>query len=104
MSFEDSYYGSRRETSGLAIASLVLGVCGFFALPLIGSIAAIVCGNLAYSEIDRSGGRLGGSEWAKAGLILGWIGLAVDVLVIIAIVLLVWWASGVGSNTSFYIG
>ncbi len=56
-------------TSGLAIASLVLGILGF----LVGllSIGAIVCGILG---INRTGvGKMGGRGMAIAGLILGCI-------------------------------
>src|SRR5450756_2242377 len=40
---------ARQRTSGWAIASLVLGVCGFTCIPLIGAILAIVFGFLAVS-------------------------------------------------------
>ena len=60
------------KTNGYAIASLVLsllGLCG------IGSILAIVFGNMAKKEIAARGE--GGLGLAKAGVIIGWIGLGI---------------------------
>jgi hypothetical protein len=66
------------STSAKAIASLVLSLvyaCG------IGSIAAIVLGHLARGEIKRSGGRVGGKGLATAGLVIGYIGLALTLVI-----------------------
>lgn len=77
------------RTSGTAIAALVLGICGFVVCPLICSIAAIICGNIAKNEIDRSGGQITGRDMAKAGIILGWVGVGLCVLAIGAFVALI---------------
>src|ERR1700683_341406 len=70
------------QTSGKAVTSLVCGLF-LFAFPL--SILAIIFGHLAVSEIRKSAGRLRGEGMAIAGLILGYIGLAViPVIMIIA--------------------
>jgi type II secretory pathway pseudopilin PulG len=69
------------ETSGKAIASLIFGLL-FLLLPA--SILAVVFGHLSYSEINRSAGRLKGKGMAVAGLILGYFGLALIPLLIIA--------------------
>ena len=63
------------RTSGLAIASLALGVIGFFAVPLVASVLAIVLGRSAEREIARDP-SLGGDGLARAGVVLGWIGVA----------------------------
>ncbi|CAB4664639.1 unannotated protein [freshwater metagenome] len=78
-------------TNGYAIASLVLSLvsaCG------IGSILAIVFGNMAKKEIAISGE--GGSGLAKAGIIIGWIGLGI-VVAYFAVVIIAIFASA-GSN------
>ena len=75
------------RTSGLAIASLALGVIGFFALPLVAPILAIVLGRSAQREIENDP-ALGGAGYAQAGVILGWIGVAVAALVVLFIVFL----------------
>ena len=66
------YYAPVQTTNALAIVSLILGivwVCG------LGSIAALITGYIAKSNIDKSGGREGGRGLALAGIILGWIGV-----------------------------
>lgn len=68
-------------TSGKAIASLVCGIFGFF----LGSIAAVILGHMAHSDIRKSAGRLGGAGMATAGLVLGYLGIAaIPVILIIA--------------------
>ena len=57
-------------TSGLAIASLVCGILGFFTLG-VASIGAIICGHLAWRE--TSSGQQSGHGMAIAGLILGYL-------------------------------
>ena len=69
------------ETSGKAIVSLVSGLLFFF-LPF--SIVAVIFGHLSLSEIRKSAGRLKGDGLAMAGLVLGYMGLAVIPILIIA--------------------
>ena len=60
-------------TSGLAIASLVLGLlwlCG------LGSLLATIFGAASLNQIGRSRGRLTGKGMAITGLVLGILGLA----------------------------
>jgi hypothetical protein len=61
------------DTSGLAIASLFLGIIWLFGL---GSVLAIVLGYLGMREVRESEGRLGGWSIALAGVIVGIVGLA----------------------------
>jgi hypothetical protein len=68
------------ETNGMAIASLVLGLvwmCG------LGSILALVFGYQAKGQIDRSNGTQTGRGLAVAGIVLGWIGVAVLVVYVV---------------------
>ncbi|MGL4399461.1 MAG: DUF4190 domain-containing protein [Luteolibacter sp.] len=62
------------RTSKLAVWSLILGVLGIISLG-IASIAAIICGHLSQGKIRKSRGELAGKGIAKAGLILGYLGL-----------------------------
>lgn len=82
-----SYGGAyaQRRTEGSAIASLVLGIAGFLFCPLVCSILAIIFGNQAKSKIavDPS---LEGEGMAKAGVILGWIGIAYAIIMVIVFV------------------
>ena len=68
-----------RQTSGMAIASLVLGILWMYWL---GSILALVFGYLAKREIRLSQKPLDGNGMATAGIVLGWVGIATMVLVI----------------------
>jgi hypothetical protein len=67
-------------TSGLAIASLVLGIGGLTILPLLGSIAAIILGYMARSDIRHRPGEVSGEGLALAGIVLGWISVGLAVL------------------------
>jgi carbonic anhydrase/acetyltransferase-like protein (isoleucine patch superfamily) len=62
---------ARPETSGLAIASLVLGILW---LGGIGSILALIFGYTGNRTIKRSQGAVGGRGLAIAGIVLGWVG------------------------------
>lgn len=73
-------------TNGLAIAALV---CGILWLYWIGSILALVFGYVAKSQIDRSGGAQGGRGMAIAGIVLGWVGVAALIVVIVIFVAIV---------------
>ena len=61
------------ETSGLAIASLFLGIIWLFGL---GSILAIVLGYLGMKQVRESQGARSGWAIALAGVIVGVVGLA----------------------------
>ncbi|HUU22140.1 MAG TPA: DUF4190 domain-containing protein [Phycisphaerae bacterium] len=89
---------SHSQTSGLATASLVLGIISIpgsfcYALPgLICGILAIIFGVLARKAVAR--GTAGGSSLslAKAGLICGVIGIILAVLFVIVVAGIVAWA------------
>jgi hypothetical protein len=67
-----------RTTSTTAIVSLVFGIICWIAIPFIGAIVAIVCGHVARTEIRNSPpGSVDGDGMAVAGLILGYLHLAV---------------------------
>jgi hypothetical protein len=66
------------RTSTTAIISLIAGILGFIqVLPVIGPIVAVITGHMAKSEIKKSAGMVTGNGMATAGLILGYIMLAV---------------------------
>jgi hypothetical protein len=79
-------YGPPRPpgTNGKAIAALVLGIAGLVVCQLV-SIAAIVVGSSARRETSQTGQA--GYGFALSGLILGWIGVALLVLVCVMFVL-----------------
>jgi len=69
------------RTEGLAIASLICGIAGFFFVPVVGSILAIALGSAARRRIAGDPG-LQGDEMARAGIIVGWVGLVLLLLII----------------------
>ena len=72
----------RPSTHALAIVSLVLSILGLLPiLPLVGSIGGIVTGIIARKEIRSRSDLYSGEEWARAGIILGWIGTGLIVLI-----------------------
>jgi hypothetical protein len=71
-----------RKTNGFAIAALILGVLWFY---WVGSVLALVFGYVGKSQIDKSGGTQDGRGLAIAGIVLGWIGVAVLIIFIIAV-------------------
>ncbi|WP_146909898.1 DUF4190 domain-containing protein [Arenimonas daejeonensis] len=76
-----------RQTSALAITSLIAGVLGWTLLPWLGSLVAVITGHLARAEIRRSPDTLEGDGLAIAGLVLGWVMIALSVLTILAVIL-----------------
>jgi Domain of unknown function (DUF4190) len=84
----DPPYTGPTGTDWKAIASLVCGIAFFFSPA---ALLAIVFGHLSLAEIRKSAGRLTGHRIAMAGLILGYIG--VGLLVILLVVCLVLWTA-----------
>lgn len=79
----------RPPSQGLAVGSLVCGILGLIgccAWPIAGPLAivAIVLGFVALGKVKADPGAFGGKGMAKAGLILGFLGL-LAVAVIFAI-------------------
>lgn len=75
-----------RRTESNAIASLILGILGIITCPVILSIPAIILGNQAQQKI-RQDPSLEGEGMARAGLILGWVGVGLGALgVVFAII------------------
>ena len=73
------------RNNGLAIASLVCGL--FFWFYGVPGIVAIVFGHVARRQIKRSDGQQTGGGMATAGLVLGYLGVAVIVgLITLAVV------------------
>jgi Domain of unknown function (DUF4190) len=65
------------RTAPIALWSLVLAVLSFFCGWLFTAIPAVICSHIARSKIRKSDGALGGKGIATAGLILGYIALAI---------------------------
>ena len=76
MSFYPPPQVSQTRNSTMAIVSLISGIAGWSLLPFLGSIVAIITGHIAQGEIKKSGGMITGKGMATAGLILGYLSIA----------------------------
>jgi len=89
-------------TSGKAIASLICGIFFFF---FPSAILAVIMGHLSLSDIKRSAGALAGRGMAVAGLVLGYAGLAVlPILIIAAIAIPNLLRAKMAANEAFAVG
>jgi hypothetical protein len=79
--YPQPYVPVRRRTNPLAVASLICGL----SQPFLGvtTIPAIILGHVARDQIRRTGED--GNGLATAGLVLGWVGLGIVVLVILLV-------------------
>lgn len=77
-------YPAASRTNVLAIISMIASIVGFiWLLPFIGSLAGIIMGHISLRQIAATGEN--GRGMALAGVIVGYVGLA---LLIIGIVIL----------------
>jgi predicted histidine transporter YuiF (NhaC family) len=70
-------------TLGIGLMCLSPILCGIGMLPFIGWLVAIITGHLALGEIKRSGEK--GHGMAVAGLVLGYTGFGLTILLVILI-------------------
>ncbi|HEY3673407.1 MAG TPA: DUF4190 domain-containing protein [Acidimicrobiia bacterium] len=75
-------YVSAPRNNGLAIASMVLGLVWVY---WIGSILAVIFGHVALSQIKKSGGARRGRGMAIAGVVLGYVGIALLIVFIVVV-------------------
>jgi hypothetical protein len=67
------------KNSALAIWSLVLGILSLVCCTIFAAIPGVICGHLALSRIKQSAGNLNGKSLATAGLITGYVGIALAI-------------------------
>ncbi len=87
-------------TSGMAIGSLIASIAGFIIVPILGGIVGLILGYVAKKQIRESEGTLAGEGLATAGIIMGWIQVALLVVFVVlpicVIVLLTLMGPGIG--------
>ncbi|MEA2451544.1 MAG: hypothetical protein QOG04_254 [Actinomycetota bacterium] len=81
---------TERTTNGKAIGSVIMGVIGVTGFPFVASIVAIVLGHMARDEMKTDGKQ--GHGLALTGIILGWIGVIVLLVLIFVFGWFVTWA------------
>ena len=70
-----------RATNGTAVAALVCGILGVTACPLVLSVVALVLGYNARSDLRQPSSREQGDGLATAGIVMGWIGVGISVVI-----------------------
>jgi hypothetical protein len=68
-----------RKSPALAVWSLVLGILSLTCFWLLAAIPAVICGHMAYGRIRRSAGALSGQGLALAGIITGYLSIAISI-------------------------
>ena len=77
------------QTNGMAIASLICGIASIaMCLGPFASVPALITGYKAREEIDRGGGVQQGRGMAVAGIVLGWVGVGVTAVAVLAFIVL----------------
>lgn len=61
------------QTNTLAIVSLVSGIVGCLCIPALGSLAGVITGFMALSQINASGGAQKGREMAIGGIVMSFL-------------------------------
>ena len=79
--------GTPAPNSTLSLTSLIMGILGWFVIPIVGAIIAVITGHMAKNEIMQSKGALGGDGMATVGLVLGYANLALGLCVCLALIL-----------------
>ncbi|WJG08746.1 DUF4190 domain-containing protein [Aliiglaciecola sp. LCG003] len=69
-----------RTTSVLAVLSLLFGILGLF---FFGSLLAVIFGHIARSQIRKSENQIEGDGLALAGLITGYLGVVMTLLILL---------------------
>lgn len=72
------------RTNAMAILSMISAILGLTLVPFVGSIIGVVTGHIARRQIRESGEQ--GLGPATAGLAIGYIGVALGVIAVVAIV------------------
>jgi len=80
--YTPQYGAPTAPNNSMAVVAMVAGICGFTVVPFIGSIVAVITGHMARKQIRQT--DEGGDGMAVAGLVMGWIVIALTVLGTIA--------------------
>ena len=86
---------ANQPQNGMGTAALVMGILQFFCLGIIGSILAIIFGRIGMRNAAQGLATNGGA--AKAGFILGIIGLILSVIGIVIWIIVMVAASASGN-------
>lgn len=86
------------QSNQKAMWALILGILGLVCCGPFTGVPAIILGRSAQLEVAASGGAQSGDGLARAAVVLGWISIALAVLIVILVVGL--FAVGASFSTS----
>jgi hypothetical protein len=69
-----------KQQQGLAITSFVLGLLSPICFTFLTGIPAVICGHIAWSRARRNPAQYSGAGFAVAGLILGYVGILLTLM------------------------
>ena len=78
--YQPPYYPPAPPSNTMAIISLISSIAGVTVVPTFGSILGLILGYVAKKQIAESQGTQGGGGMATAGIIIGWIGIGLGLL------------------------
>ena len=78
--YQQPSHSQAAPTHTLAIVSLIASILGLTLFPAIGSIIGLITGYIARRDIREQPGRYAGDGLAIAGIVTGWIGIALQVI------------------------
>ncbi|MFS0733187.1 DUF4190 domain-containing protein [Microbacterium sp. 1P10UB] len=91
-------YPTEPKTNVLAIISLIASIVGFiWIIPFLGGLAGAIMGHISLGQIKKNGEK--GRGLALAGIIVGWVGVGLFVIGVIAFFGII--AAGVGSGSRY---
>lgn len=77
-------YAPTRPTNTMAVVSLIASITGLTLIPVVGSIVGVITGHIARRQIAETGEE--GSGFATAGLVVGYVGIALLVIAVLAVI------------------
>jgi hypothetical protein len=83
-----------------AAVAMVMGIAGLTICPVVLSIPAVILGYQSRREIDESMGRQSGRGFAIAGIVLGWVGIALAIISILVLAALIVFGLSFESETT----
>jgi hypothetical protein len=87
------------KTNVLAIVSLIASIAGIVIFWFIGSVVGIICGHISLNQIKKTGEE--GRGLAVAGLIVGYVGIALSLIAGVIIAISIWFAVTYGTVTTY---
>jgi hypothetical protein len=87
--YPPGWYTPAPKTNNMAVISFVCSIAAFVVCPILPAIAGIILGRNAQRDIQASNGAETGEGLAKAGVIIGWINIALCSVPLIIYVLII---------------